>query len=475
MYQPSQLTTTSRPVRNSTGQRHLPSRFFVILLSFAAAWFALAPTAPGVNPPPEGGYPGENTALGFEALFSLTTMGLRNTAIGFQALHLDTSGGTNTGLGAYTLYYNSTGFDNTASGSFALFYNSTGDSNTATGVSALAFNTTGNYNTATGALAMHGSSAGSFNTATGAQTLINNTGDYNTASGSLALANNSGSLNTSTGYRALYGNETGNSNTANGGNTLFRNTTGHYNTAAGVNALYENTTGSQNTAIGLGALNRNTTGSFNTAEGVNALYYNTTGSSNIALGVSAGADLTTGGYNINIGNRGVANENGHIRIGTKTKQTNTYIAGISGVTIPAGVGVIVDTNGHLGTIVSSKRFKDKIEPMNEASASVLALKPVTFRYKNELDPKGIAQFGLVAEEVEKVNPDLVARDEAGKAYTVRYEAVNAMLLNEFLKEHRKVEKMESTIAQQQKQIAALAESIERLLNPVPRVSDINNR
>src|SRR5205814_2591240 len=164
--------------------------------------------------------------------------------------------------------------------------------------------------------------------------------------------------------------------------------------------------------------------------------------SNIALGDSAGTNLTTGSNNIDIGNKGKAGESQYIRIGTKGTHTHTLVAGISGATVAGGVGVIIDTNGHLGTVVSSERFKDKVKPMDKASEVILALKPVTFRYKKELDPAGIPQFGLVAEEVEKVNPDLVARDADGKVYTVRYEAVNAMLLNEFLKEHRKVEEQQ---------------------------------
>ena len=159
-------------------------------------------------------------------------------------------------------------------------------------------------------------------------------------------------------------------------------------------------------------------------------------------------NLTTGSFNIDIGNAGVASESNKIRIGTVGTQTATFIAGISGVTVAQGVGVIVDTDGHLGTVVSSARYKEAIQPMDKASEAILALRPVTFRYKKELDPKGIPQFGLVAEQVEKVNPDLVARDEQGKPYTVRYEAVNAMLLNEFLKEHRKVEEQSSQIAKQ---------------------------
>ena len=197
-------------------------------------------------------------------------------------------------------------------------------------------------------------------------------------------------------------------------------------------ALYTNAGGSNNAAHGYKALYLNKAGGFNTAEGANALY-NNTGSSNIALGSSAGYSLTTGSSNIDIGNQGVAAESATIRIGTKGTQANSYVAGISGVTVSGGVGVIIDTNGHLGTVVSSERYKDNIKPMDKASEAILALKPVTFRYKHELDPEGIPQFGPVAEQVEAVNPDLVARDEQGKAYTVGYEAVNAMLLNEFLK------------------------------------------
>jgi hypothetical protein len=198
-----------------------------------------------------------------------------------------------------------------------------------------------------------------------------------------------------------------------------------------------------------------------------ALYYNTTGSSNIALGFEAGINLTTGSNNIDVGNSGVAGESRAIRIGTRGTHRNTSIAGISGVTVPNGVGVI--TNGHLGTVVSSARFKDAITPMDKASEAILALKPVTFRYKHELDPAGIPQFGLVAEQVEKVNPDLVVRDKDGKPYTVRYEAVNAMLLNEFLKEHkafveeqRIVQEQGATIPRQQKQIEALTAGLQKV-------------
>ncbi len=162
------------------------------------------------------------------------------------------------------------------------------------------------------------------------------------------------------------------------------------------------------------------------------------------MGYNAGANVTIGGGNIDIGNAGVASESGTIRIGRQGIQTATFIAGISGTAV-VGDTVVVDGNGHLGTVVSSARFKDGIRPMDRASEAILALKPVTVHCKHELDPKGIPQFGLVAEDVEKVNPDLVACDEQGKPYTVRYEAVNAMLLNEFLKEHKKTEKLEATV------------------------------
>jgi hypothetical protein len=272
-------------------------------------------------------------------------------------------------------------------------------------------------------------------------------GAENTAVGVNALLNNFGIDNTAIGFSALFGNSAGNNNTA-----------------VGFAALYYNSTGIKNTATGADAL-RNNTNSNNTAIGFSALRGNTTGFNNIAVGNAAGSAFTTGSNNIDIGNVGAAREANTIRIGTTGTQTATFIAGVSGATVPTGVPVIVDTDGHLGTTTSSARFKEAIKPMDKASEAILSLKPVTFRYKHELDPDGTRQFGLVAEDVEKVNPDLVARDEQGKPYTVRYDAVNAMLLNEFLKEHRaflqeqhKVEKLEATVAQQHKDFeAAVAE------------------
>jgi hypothetical protein len=281
--------------------------------------------------------------------------------------------------------------------------------------------------------------------------LDNTSGHDNTANGGNALfSNQTGSFNTANGGSALFSNTTGHHNTANGAYALNKNTTGFVNVANGYQALYSNETGAGNTATGPNALFKNTTGFNNTANGVGALGGNTTGNSNVALGIGAGGALTTGSNNIDIGNAGVAAEANTIRIGKPGTQTATFIAGISGKTASGGVAVYVNANGKLGTTVSSARFKEAIKPMDKASEAIHALKPVTFRYKQELDPESIPQFGLVAEEVEKVNPDLVARDAEGEVYTVRYEAVNAMLLNEFLKEHRKVTQLETTVAQQQK-------------------------
>ena len=378
-----------------------------LFFSLVLCCFALLPAVQAVTPAPDGGYPGANTAEGTNALFSLAS-GIDNTGLGFQAL-----------------YHNTIGNYNTAEGFRALFNNTSGGQNTATGVNALISNTTGSENTANGVDAL----------------FSNTTGIENAANGFEALAfNTTGAANIANGFKALYGNTTGFDNTANGSQALLRNTTGNHNTATGDLALVSNTTGN-----------------FNTTDGAHSLVLNTTGTLNIVLGFAAGQNLTTGSNNIDVANRGVAAESNTIRIGNQVAftdmdgivhpaHTKTFIAGIHGVAV-TGTAVVVSSNGQLGVAPSSKRFKEQIKPMDKASEAILALKPVTFRYKHELDPDGIPQFGLVAEQVAKVNPDLVARDAKGEVYTVRYEAVNAMLLNEFLKEHRKVEEQEATITQ----------------------------
>jgi hypothetical protein len=293
------------------------------------------------------------------------------------------------------------------------------------------------------------------------------TGNNNTANGFEALfSNTTGSFNTASGFSALNGNTTGTLNTATGVQALQSNTTGSFNTASGFSALNGNTTGTLNTASGLAALYQNTTGFNNTASGFAALFNNTTGHGNIAFGVSAGANLTTGSNNIDIGNVGVGGESATIRIGTVETHTATFIAGISGTAV-VGEAVVVDRNGQLGTVASAARFKKEIRPIDKSSESILALKPVTFCYKS--DDTNTPQFGLIAEEVAEVNPDLVVGDKNGEIYTVRYDAVNAMLLNEFLKEHRKVQeleaiaaKQEATAAQQQRQIEALTAGLQKV-------------
>jgi hypothetical protein len=323
--------------------------------------------------------------------------------------------------------------------------------NTAEGTNALQNLTTGAGNTAAGWYSLFTNSTGDLNTAIGAGTLVSNsTGSHNTANGALALLlNTTGEFNTAIGYRAL-----------------FNNTEGFVNTATGVTALQNNTTGIYNTAIGNSALAANVNGQSNTALGTGALESNISGNGNTALGQGAGGGVTTAQNVICIG----------ANVGGENLDNTTWIGNVFNVTTNSGTTapVIVSNDGQLGTVVSSERFKKDIAAMNNASDAILSLRPVTFHYKT--DTKGTPQFGLIAEEVSKVNPELVLLDKEGKPYTVRYDAVNAMLLNEFLKEHRKVEKLEATmtkqevaaakqeakIAQQQKQIEALTAGLQRV-------------
>ena len=448
-----------------------------VLITIALACFALVQNTQAVSPPPDGGYPGANTAEGQNALLSLSS-GTYNTAVGFSSLKSNTIGNLNTAIGVNALSFNTIGYSNTANGVNALYSNTTGIENTASGAYAL-FRNTGADNTATGAYALFNATGG-LNTATGAFALFNNTtGGFNTATGYTALANNTtGDDNTATGAQALAHNVTGSLNTAVGFFALWGNVSGHRNTAIGYTAL-ESGHGSDNTAVGAYALSSN--GDGNTAVGSGALIGNLTGSLNTALGQNAGQGLVNGNEsnNIDIGANvyGVTGESNTIRIGNGNI-TGTYISGISGQTATGGAAIFVNANGKLGTMTSSKRFKDEIKPMDKASEVLLALKPVTFRYKKEIDPTRTSQFGLVAEDVEKVNPDLIVRDTEGKPNTVRYEAVNAMLLNEFLKEHKKTEKLEATVAsliatvkEQAAQIQKVSAQLEAS-RPAPRV--VNN-
>ncbi len=409
---------------------------------------APAPKAFGVVPAPDGGYPGFNTAEGQKALFSLTT-GAGNTAVGSFSLLSNTDGSFNTGVGAGTLLFN-VGDQSTGEGV----------ENTAIGAAALLFNTLGYDNTAVGTQALFSNTDGAANTATGYQALASNT---------------TGGANTANGSSALRFNTTGSDNTATGWGALYSNTEGNQNTATGFDALFFNHTGSNNTAYGWKALSSNNTGSYNTAVGDQSLYHLSTGSYNVAL--AGGFNLTSGDFNIDIGNDGVNGDSGVIRIGSSCCQGSAFIAGIWGVTASGGAAVYVNSDGQLGTATSSARFKQDIQDMDKASEALLALRPVTFHYKPELDPNGIPQFGLVAEEVENVNPDLVVHDKDGKPYSVRYEQVNAMLLNEFLKEHKRGERQQTTItelkvtaAQQQKGMEALAVQLKEQAAQIQKVS-----
>ena len=431
-----------------------PLFFFVFVL----ACIGLLPKALAVVPPPDGGYPNFTTAEGDHALQALTS-GLGNTAIGTFSLFSVTNGNFNTAVGAGSLDLN-LGDSNTATGAAALLFNTTGTQNTAVGTAALESNDTGIENTAIGAFALFNNTTGSNNTANGSGALRRNTtGGNNTANGFSALEiNTTGSGNTANGFNALLTNATGSDNTANGLQALFHNTTGDKNTANGVFALFNNTTGSENTASGFGALFSNTDGSNNTANGFNALAVNTTGNTNTAIGNGAGTSVTTADNVIAIGLAGANVSN------------TTWIGNVFGVTTVSGTTapVIVSDAGQLGTVVSSERFKKDIAAMDKASDVILSLRPVTFHYKT--DTRETPQYGLIAEEVAKVNPALVLPDKEGKPYTVRYDAVNAMLLNEFLKEHRRNEEQQATIAQLQNEIGTVVARLKEQDSKFQRLS-----
>jgi hypothetical protein len=386
-----------------------PTPIFLIVLVLAC--FSLLPKVRAVSPPPDGGYPGGNTAEGQNALFNLTT-GRFNTAVGFLSLRVDSTNSFNTAIGAGTLLANAA------------------DQNTATGAGALLSNSTGSDNTAVGAFALFNNTTGNDNTATGLQALLSNT---------------DGVFNSAFGWNALGSNTTAAANTAVGSLALFKHTINDGNTAIGYQAVYNDTTGADNVAIGPYAL-LNSNGGFN----------------NIAVGYNAGNGISTASNVICIGHPGA------------DVSTSTWIGNVFGVTTQSGatLPVIVSDAGQLGTATSSRRFKDEIKPMGKASEAILAFTPVRFRYKS--DKSETPQFGLIAEDVEKVNRDLVVRDKEGKPYSVRYDQVNAMLLNEFLKEHRKVQELEATLAQQQRsfesKVAGQQKQIEAVTAGLQKVS-----
>ena len=373
-----------------------------LLIPLLLACFGLASIAQAVGPDTDGAIPGTNNGEGTGVLVSRTS-GIWNTGAGFEALNQLTAG----------------------------------NQNTATGLRALFSDTNGGFNTATGVYSLFSNTSGFFNSATGAYSLAHNTiASYNTANG----------------YGALYFNTEGDQNTATGFGALFINTTGRQNVAVGVEALNKNTEGGANNAVGYLALNRNTTGGGNNAVGEVALFSNVTGHDNTAIGDSAGGNIT-GSNNVCIGAgvEGVAGENNTTRI------QNVYSS------VASTRAVYVDSDNKIGTLSSSRHYKDEIRPMAKASEAILSLRPVSFRYKKEVDRTRSLSFGLIAEEVAQVDPHLVTPDRDSKPETVRYDAVNAMLLNEFLKEHRTVQELKSTVAKQGARIARQQKGMEAVI------------
>ena len=423
------------------------------------ACLELAPSATALTPAPGGGYPNLTTAEGQNALFSLST-GSANTAVGSFSLEDLVIGSFNTAVGAGTLLFNHAD-SNTAIGTAALLVNTDGDSNTAVGVGALE-NNTASGNTAIGSNSLFSNTTGG---------TLDNTLNFdvgpNVAVGEQALQRNTiASGNTAVGYQALRNNTTG-----------IQDTDVGVSTAVGFQAL-ANASGPDagaNDAFGYQTLFNLTSGGSDVAVGVNALHDLTTGDANTALGTGAGSNLTSGDFNVFIGQEagsGVTSASNVICIGAAGNNVSNscFINNIFNGTSSGGVGVFVNSNGRLGTSTSSRRFKEDVKPMGRASEAILALKPVTFHYKKELDAAKIPQFGLVAEDVEKVNPDLIVRDKDGKPYSVRYEQINAMLLNEFLKEHTKVQELEAVVARQQKSFARQQAQIETLGSRLQKVS-----
>ena len=446
-----------------------PTPIFLITLALLYCWI-LQP-AKAVVPPPDGGYPNFTTAEGTKALQSLTT-GAANTAVGWFSLKSVTTGSFNTGVGAGTLVLN-TGEENTAIGTAALLLN-TATGNTAVGSRALLNNTTGGTpgniqglgfgpNVAVGSQALESNTVASANTAVGYQALQSFT--IGPVGGGEQLG-----LCTAVGFQAL-ANATGeaNANSGFGYQALMNNTDGPNNTAIGFRALTGNMTGGGNAAIGSYALEDHTEGDFNTAIGFRALGVNMTGTGNTAVGASAGSAVSTADNVICIGTAGANVSN------------SCYIGNIYGTFNTAQSAVVyIDPDGRLGTGPSARRFKKDIADMGAASEVLLSMRPVTFHFKTQDTEKAgreISQFGLIAEEVAEVNPDLILRDKDGEIYSVRYDAVNAMLLNEFLKEHRKNEEQQATIAllkstdaKQEVMIANQQEQIEALTVGLQKVS-----
>ena len=349
----------------------------------------------------------------------------------------------------------SDGYDNTAAGSYALNSESSGALNAALGFEALYRNTTGSLNTAVGGSALFGNTTGTNNVAAGTYALhLNADGTYNTVAGSYAMYyNTSGFQNTAIGASALESNTTGYRNTAVGESALAGNTAAIGNTAIGDRALQSSFGGNSNTALGQSAMNYSTSGASNTALGAYSLENNFTGSNNIAIGYYAGANnQDQASNNVDIASMGSYNDSGAIRIGTAGTHTSAFIAGIGSAQL-TGAAVFVNSSGQLGVLASSSRYKTQIAAMGASSGKLDQLRPVTFHLKN--DPQGALQFGLIAEEVDRVYPDLVIRDETGAIQGVRYDELAPMLLNEIQLQRAVINSQADKLAELIRQVADL--------------------
>ena len=398
-----------------------------------------------------------NTSYGTQALASNTT-GSNNAAFGTEALRFDTTGRDNTATGALALLSTTTGGYNTAMGSDSMRLNTTGGSNTAVGARALYWNQVAGGNTAIGFEALH-KNITSGNTAVGSTALSSNTaGSRNVAIGEMALSSNStGGANTGAGWLALNGNQSGQFNTAIGSRALASNQSGNSNTVLGADALKMNTGSAHGVAVGFQALGIQTAGIYNTAIGSQALGALATGDGNIAVGSAAGNGLTQGSGNIYIGAglpAPASTESNTIRIGTNTgvadplRQDRAFIAGIHAVAV-TGTPVVVTPQGQLGIQVSSMRYKEDIRDLGKTSHDVLKLRPVSFRYKADTvagTGDRSREYGLIAEEVAALYPDLVTRTDNGEVLTVRYDQLVPLLLNELQRQHRKNEELEARLA-----------------------------
>ena len=438
-----------------------PLRLGFLILPIALCWFALSPTLEA-GCPSLGGCSGQNTAVGDEALFKVTT-GVWNVGVGFQALFNNADGNQNTGVGYQSLFNNISGDHSTAIGGNALFSNTTGNDNVGVGFQTLSSNTSGNRNTGMGYRTLAFNSTANDNTAIGWNALYNNRGTAG-----------AGEANTAVGSQAVFSNTTGVENTAIGSDALHDNMIGSENTAVGWSAM-ASATGSGvvfNTAVGESAL-VNTTANANVAVGDLALENDTSGFFNTAIGAATGINQTTGNNNIYIGQGsfGVAGESNTCYI----QEIYTNIQPVVGVNPDF---VTVNSSGKLGRAnISSRRYKHDIKPMDKASEKLYTLKPVSFRYKKEYDATQTIAFGLIAEDVAQVYPDLVGRNPDGQPESVRYEQINAMVLNEFLKEHKKVEEqqatiteLKSTVAQQQKGMEVLTAQLKEQAAQIQKVS-----